>query len=98
MIFIYKDREYEVEIIKKNNKNTYVRVRDGKIYVTTNYFTCSRTIDKLLKDNCQAIGKMIDRAEKREEKKLEGKKRMDSGAFLRGYKLEAGEKLLSERN
>ena len=29
---------------------------------------------------------------------LEGKKRMDSGAFLRGYKLEAGEKLLSERN
>lgn len=29
---------------------------------------------------------------------LEGKKRMDTGAFLRGYKLEAGEKLLSERN
>lgn len=29
---------------------------------------------------------------------LEGKKRMDTGSFLRGYKLEAGEKLLSERN
>jgi len=69
MIFFYKDKEYEVEIIKKNNRNTYVRVRDGKVYVTTNYFTSNRAIDKLLKDNDIAIGKMIDRALKREEKK-----------------------------
>ena len=69
MIFTCGDREYGVEIVRKNNKNTYVRVRDGKIYVTTNYFTCSGTINKLLKDNYKAIGKMIDRAEKREEKK-----------------------------
>lgn len=65
MVFSYKDKNYEVEIIKKNNKNTYVRVRDGKIYVTTNYFTCNKSIEKLLKDNDKAIGKMIERAEKR---------------------------------
>ena len=38
MIFNYLDKEYKVEIIMKNNKNTYVRFRDNKIYVTTNYF------------------------------------------------------------
>ena len=69
MEFIYKDKNYEVEIIKKNNKNTYVRVRDNKVYVTTNYFTSNRTISKLLKNNYQAIGKMIDQTEKREKQK-----------------------------
>lgn len=69
MVFKYKDIEYEVEIIKKNNKNTYVRVRDGKVYVTTNYFTSSRSISKLLEDNYKSIGKMIDRSIKREERK-----------------------------
>ena len=69
MEFIYKDKSYEVIIIKKNNKNTYVRVRDNKIYVTTNYFTTNKSIDKLLKENYSAIGKMIDRSIKREEKK-----------------------------
>ena len=69
MVFRYKDNEYDVEIIKKNNKNTYVRVRDNKIYVTTNYFTSNRTIEDLLKENEHAIGKMIDRATKREKSK-----------------------------
>lgn len=69
MVFNYNDKEYEVEVIKKNNKNTYVRVRDNKVYVTTNYFTSNRTIEALLKENEQAIGKMIDRAIKREKSK-----------------------------
>ena len=69
MVFRYKDNEYEVEVIKKNNKNTYVRVRDNKIFVTTNYFTSNRTIETLLKENKQAISKMIDRAIKREKNK-----------------------------
>lgn len=69
MVFNYKDKDYEVEIIKKNNRNTYVRVRDNKIYVTTNYFTSERTISKLLKENKDAIGKMIDRAIIRAERR-----------------------------
>ena len=33
------NKVYNIEIIRKNNRNTYVRVKNGKIVVTTNYFT-----------------------------------------------------------
>lgn len=69
MVFQYKDKNYEVEIIKKNNKNTYVRVRDGKIYVTTNFFTSEKHIYSLLSENKKAIGKMIERSEVRSQKR-----------------------------
>ena len=69
MEFLYNNNKYEVEVIKKNNKNTYVRVRDNKIYVTTNYFTGYREIEALLNDNHKAIEKMIDRALIREKRK-----------------------------
>ena len=69
MVFIYKDKEYDVEIIKKNNKNIYIRVRNNKVYVTTNYFVTNKSIENLLKDNYKSIGKMIDRAIEREGKK-----------------------------
>ena len=42
MVFVYKNKEYEVKIIRKDNKNTYVRFRDNKIYVTTNYFASNK--------------------------------------------------------
>ena len=42
------NKEYEVIIIKKNNKNTYLRVKeDLKIYVTTSRFTSKITIKNL---------------------------------------------------
>ena len=63
MIFVYDGIEYDVDIIKKNNKNTYVRVKDGYVYVTTNYFSTNRSIEKLLRDNYSSIGKMIDKYE-----------------------------------
>ena len=31
MTFIYNNKEYEVEIIKKNNKNTYIRIKNNRI-------------------------------------------------------------------
>ena len=62
MIFNYNDKEYEVEIIRKKNKNTYVRVRDNKIYVTTSYFVSNGKIKRLLDENRCEIGNMIDRA------------------------------------
>ena len=40
------DNIYDVEIIKKNNKNTYIRVKDNKIFVTTNYFVTNSYIKK----------------------------------------------------
>ena len=61
--------EYEVILIKKNNKNTYIRVKeDGKIYITTNYFVSKNYISKLLDDNYQAIKKMIERSKIKQER------------------------------
>ena len=52
MKYEVEGRELEVVIIKKRNKNTYVRVKeDMKIYVTTNYLTTKGYIKKLLDEN-----------------------------------------------
>lgn len=63
MIFKYNDKDYKVIVVKKNNKNTYIRIKDGCVCVTTNYFVSNRSIDKLLKDNYDSIIKMIDKYE-----------------------------------
>ena len=59
---------YDVDIIKKNNKNTYVRVKNGRIVVTTNYLTGKNSIIKLIKDNEDSIVSMINKDSKRIEK------------------------------
>ena len=52
MKFLIDDKEYEVVIQKKNNKNTYIRVKeDLKIYVTTSYFASNLYIYNLLEQN-----------------------------------------------
>ena len=61
MKFIYNNKEYDVNIIRKNNKNTYVRVKENSIYVTCNYFTTNHSIERLLKDNRKLIEKMIEK-------------------------------------
>ena len=39
MKYKYLDKEYNIKIIRKNNKNTYIRVNDDlDIVVTTSYF------------------------------------------------------------
>ena len=50
-IYTLNNKSYPIEIIRKNNKNTYIRVKEGKIVVTTNYLTPSIMIEKLIKDN-----------------------------------------------
>lgn len=65
MVFKYNDKEYEIVIVRKNNKNTYIRVKEYKIYVTTNYFTTKGAIKKLIDDNYNSIIKMIDKVNKR---------------------------------
>lgn len=69
MVFVCDGKEYEVEIVKKSNKNTYIRVKDGKIIVTTNYFVRKGSILKLLEDNKLSIQKMIDKDKKRVQRK-----------------------------
>ena len=60
---------YDVEIIKKNNRNTYIRVKDGKIVVTTNHFVSNASIMKLINNNIQSINKMINIDNKKQDKK-----------------------------
>ena len=63
------DNVYDVEIIKKNNKNTYIRVKDGKIIVTTNRFVSTASIMKLINSNISSISKMINIDNKKQDKK-----------------------------
>ena len=59
------DTEYEVVIIKKNNKNTYIRVKENNvIQVTTSYFTSKKSILKMLNDNTDYIVKMSKKINK----------------------------------
>ena len=59
--FIYQDKKYEVKVIRKNNKNTYIRVKNKIIYITTNYLVSNKLINKLVKDNYNIIIKMIEK-------------------------------------
>lgn len=62
----------EVLVMRKNNKNTYIRVKGNTIIVSTNYLTSSNKIKKLLDDNIHFLEKAINR---------ENKKQMRNDAF-----------------
>lgn len=69
MYFEYNGDKYEVIIEKKNNKNTYIRVKDDlKIYITTSKFTPKFIIKGLIDSNRNVIIKMIDKQKKEMEK------------------------------
>ena len=65
MKFEYNDNLYNVNIVRKNNKNTYIRVKNNEIYVTTSYFSTDKSIYKLINENRDAIIKMIDKSNKK---------------------------------
>jgi len=65
------DNIYLVEVIRKNNKNTYIRVKNGKICVTTNYFTSDKSIKKLIDDNKNDIIRMINHDKRKQDKNEE---------------------------
>lgn len=70
MKYIIDGTEYNVIIERKNNKNTYIRIKsDLQIYVTTSYFTSKKQIERLLDNNQSKIKKMIDNCKVKNEKK-----------------------------
>ena len=72
MTFEYDGDIYEVVIEKKNNKNTYLRVKeDLKIYVTTSKLTPKFLVEKLINDNRKSIIKMIEK-QKKDNKEITG--------------------------
>lgn len=65
MYFEYDGKKYEIVIQKKNNKNTYIRVKeDLKIYVTTSKFTLKFMIQNLINSNRNTIINMIEKQKK----------------------------------
>lgn len=75
----YNDNNYDIVIERKNNKRTYIRVKDDlKIHVSTNYFETNFSIKKLIKGNYREICKMIDNATVKKEN--------NSGFFYLGKK------------
>lgn len=69
MKYIIDKEEYEVVITKKNNKNTYIRVKeDMKIYVSTNYFVTNGQVKKILDRNIEYLSKTIPKVERKKEK------------------------------
>lgn len=69
MKYQLENQEYDVIIERKNNKNTYIRIKeDLKIYVTTNYFVTKSQIKKLLDENHNYVKKMLIHQKKEIEK------------------------------
>lgn len=68
MKYVIDEVEYNVNIVKKNNKNTYIRIRNNEIYITTNYFVSKSYIKQLLDNNYSTIKKMIEKENKKIEK------------------------------
>ena len=61
---------YDVVIERKNNKNTYIRIKDDlKIHVSTNYLVSLKKIEKLLDKNYDFLAKNIEKQKKINEKK-----------------------------
>ena len=70
MKYTIDNKEYEVVIIKKNNKNTYIRVKeDLKIYITTSRFATKLYIKTIIDNNIESIKKMIEHQKKQTKKK-----------------------------
>ena len=69
MKYILDNKEYDVEIIKKRNKKTYVRVKeDLTIHITTNFFATKKEIKNLLDNNHDFLRGAIEKRIKEKEK------------------------------
>lgn len=64
------DTIYEVVVERKNNKNTYIRIKEPNIiFITTNYFTTKKGILSLLNNNEKALNRMHQKFSRKREKK-----------------------------
>ncbi len=63
------DKEYEVIITYKNNKNMYLRIKsDLKIYITCPKYMNDKTIVKFIHDNLNSIYKQLMIYEEKQER------------------------------
>ncbi len=70
MIYQIDNDDYIVNIERKNNKNTYIRVKDDlSILVTTNYLVSDKKVKSLLDKNYDFLVKTIEHQKKMNAKK-----------------------------
>lgn len=63
--------EIQVEIIRKQNKNVYMRFKDSKhLIVTCNHFVSERKISKIIEKNAKALEKMQSMKESEEKRDI----------------------------
>lgn len=71
MQFVYDNQIYNVEIIKKNNKNLYIRVDSNlNIKITCPYLYTKKMINKIINDNEKSIVNMIKKQKERNIKEI----------------------------
>ena len=69
MIYKIDGKEYTVDIIKKKNKNTYVRIKDDfTIQVTTHYFMTKSGVKAILDNNYEFLKKALTKQEVKKAK------------------------------
>lgn len=69
MKYMVGNIECNVFIEKKNNKNTYIRIKeDLNIYVTTNYFITKNQIKEILDKNYEYLDKTLNKVKSNLEK------------------------------
>ncbi len=66
-VYLFNGTEYPIEIIRKNNKNTYIRVKDNKVVVTTNYLVSNKKIEELINNNKDFINKALTKNKEKNE-------------------------------
>lgn len=61
--------DYKVQVIFKNNKNMYLRVKDDlTIYITAPRYVSEHRINKFINDNIKSISKMINAISSKNER------------------------------
>lgn len=69
--FEYKldGNNYNVLVVKKNNKNTYIKIKDDlTIYVTTNYLTSKWDVKRILDNEKDFLRNGLSKTKKKKEK------------------------------
>lgn len=67
MKYLINNEYYEVKIIRKNNKNTYIKINESlQIVVTTNYLSSDKYILSLLDQNKQFLESALLKQQKKQ--------------------------------
>lgn len=64
------NKDLDIVVEYKNNKNLYIRVKDGKLYVTCNKLVSNEQILNIIKNNIKSLTKMYEKQSKKDEEEL----------------------------